>query len=102
MEITKMLTLSTSHITKETATLLSEACMYRKEISLVFYQKRWYNDYSGWFIYIPEELETYPEDYQDIPDDLMQILLFAKHNDCTWICLDCDGEEVDCLEVFYW
>lgn len=100
MEITKMITLSTCHITEETAMLLSDACIYKKDFSLVLYSKRWLDDYSGWFIYIPEELEMDPDTYKDVPYDLMKCLLFAKDLGCELLCLDCDGEALDYLHKY--
>ena len=102
MEITKMLTLSTCHIKEETAMLLNDACIYKKEFSLVLYPKRWISDYYGWFIYIPEELEADPETYEDVPKDLMQCLLFAKHVGCELLCLDGDREVLSYLDKYNW
>ena len=97
MEITKMLTLSTIHITKETAEKLNYE-LNNNVMYLVVYAK----EDCGWYVYIPEELTLYPEDYEDVPDDLMKLLLFARDMDCGILCLDCDGEVLDYLEKFYW
>ena len=58
MEITKMLTLSTVHISKETATLLTEYCAYKTELSLSVYKKSWRGFNYGWFIYIQKNLKN--------------------------------------------
>ena len=101
MEITKMLTLSTAHISKETAMLLVES-NDKIEFSLSTYQKNWRNFNYGWFIHVPEELKEYPEAYFDVPNDLMKCLLFAKDLECELLCLDEDGEILDYLEKFDW
>ena len=92
MEITKMLTLSTAHITKDTAKLL-EVEPNTDEMQLCVYNKA---DF-GWFIYVNDFLED-----RGIPDDLYKCLELAKENDCNWLCLDCDGDVVDELEVYEW
>ena len=92
MEIAKMLTISTAHVTQKTANKID-----REEITgLVIYSK----DEFGWFIFIPEDL--YEEDYDELPKDLKACIQLAMDNDCNWLCLDCDGEELDELEVYEW
>lgn len=92
MEITKMLTLSTAHITEETANKLN----YELNNDVMFIAVYAKEDY-GWFIYIPEDFEEI-----DVPDDLMKLLLFAKDLNCGILCLDRDGEVFDYLEKFDW
>ena len=87
MEINKMLTVSTAHISEETAELLD------KDISIVAYQK---GDY-GWFIHIHDDCDEY-----EIPKDLLKLLMFAKDLNCDWLCLDCDGDILDYLETYDW
>lgn len=90
MEISKMLTISTAHITKETAEWLDE-----KDI-LIVYKK---SDY-GWFILVSDwddVVET-----EEIPEDLRKILRFADDLDCRWLCLDCDGDILSYLDVYNW
>lgn len=93
MEIDKMLTISTGHITEKTVCKLD----IEAEVNVMYlcvYKKA---DF-GWFVYVPEDLEDIS---YDIPNDLMECLLFAKENDCAWLCLDCDGEEIEELKT-YW
>lgn len=89
MEITKMLTVSTAHITKETADLLD--C----DVSRVVYQK----DDFGWFIHIPDDFDL--EEY-DIPQELLKLIKFAKDIECDWLCLDCDAEALEYFETYEW
>lgn len=95
MEITKMLTISTAHITKETALLL-DICTdgVVREISNPVYSK---GDY-GWFIYIG----CNDSDDPFIPNDLRKCLKLAENNDCDWLCLDRDAEIVDGLDKYEW
>lgn len=106
MEISKMLTLSTAHITKETADKLDfeyEDSTYDEycENSICFnggfslYRK----DCFGWFIHIPHESML---DEPIIPDDLRDCFIFAKNNGCDWLCLDADGLIEKSLKTYEW
>ena len=103
MEISKMLTVSTSHISKETAGLLTEICDYSKESELIIYPKRFKEDYYGWFIFVSEEL-VIDDMYKNTPKDLMRCLLLALKMECDWLCLDRDGEVLNnpYLDVYEW
>ena len=93
MNITKCLTISTAHITGETAEKLDQNfCM--GEIDLAVYDK---GDY-GWWIYIGNDLKDIPD---GLPDDLMQCIALAYAYDCEWLCLDQAAEEVY-LPVYEW
>lgn len=89
MEINKMLTISTAHISEETAKLLD-----KDEIGIPVFNKGNY----GWFIFVPQ----YNDYVSYIPKDLNHLLTFAKDCDCDWLCLDADGEILDYLETFVW
>ena len=92
LEITKMLTLSTAHITEDTNRLLIIE-PYTDGMQLSVFTKA---DF-GWFIYVNDDLEN-----RSIPDDLKACLELAKENGCKWLCLDCDGDTVDELEEYEW
>ena len=106
MEIAKMLTISTAHITKETADKLNYE--YEDVTEEDYYQNSfcfntgitiYLKDVFGWFICIPDATIL---DESAIPDDLRDCLSFALKNGCDWLCLDCDGETVDELPTFEW
>ena len=98
MEITRMLTISTAHISKETADLLAGEFPMQIvpawEMSVGIYSKE---DF-GWYIY------TSPLDRIDpsMPEDLAACLRLAHKHDCEVLCLDCDGEVVEGLPVYDW
>ena len=92
MEICKMLTVSTAHVSEKTAELLDKDDIY----GVVVYPK----DQYGWFIVIEEDCMN---DYKDdIPNELLRLMKFTKANNCDWLCLDCDGEVIEYLETFDW
>lgn len=94
MDITKCLTVSTAHVSEQTAAKLKyEPTMNQLWISV--YEKGEY----GFWIYVPEYL---PEMAVNIPEDLFRCLSLAQRNGCEWLCLDCDGEVLESLAVYDW
>lgn len=90
LPITKVLELSTQHISEVTAGLLNTSMIS----GISVYHKEEY----GWFIYVsPEE-----EENEQIPDDLNEVLKFSRSNDCSWIMLDRDYDTIKELPTFEW
>lgn len=98
MEITKMLTLSTAHITEKTAKRL-ERDPDDNNLGLCVYMKANY----GFFIYITTDTKNkLPEHYNDLPEDLFKCITLAHELNCSVLCLDCDGEETSILNTYEW
>lgn len=91
MDITKCLTISSAHITNNTALKL-DIEPETNALGLSVYAKGEY----GWWIYVGSKLENIPN---DLPDDLLQCVCEAFAYDCQWLCIDCDGEEVSVLPI---
>lgn len=92
LEITKMLTLSTAHITDKTKDWL-------KNKSPDAFEKYLRGEF-GWFIFIcVEDIDEY---LAEVPSDLEQVLRFAAAHGCVWVCLDIDGDTVKQLPVYNW
>lgn len=94
LEISKMLTISTKHITTEA----NEGILYAyydndEYVSTLVYSKDGY----GWFIYIDEDFEK-----KTNPECLKNCMRFARENGCNWLCLDSDGPVVNGLPVYEW
>ena len=92
MEISKMLTLSTAHITEGTAQLLQET-PDTDVLGIPVYEKSEY----GWFIYLSSIPDVI---FSHLPKDLQDILSLAKDVGCDVVCLDCDGPALSYLEVY--
>lgn len=92
LEIDRILTLSTGHVTESTSELLNNDGIP----GLIVYPK----DAYGWFILCSEEEKT--DEPITIPDDLTEVIKFAIANDCTWLCLDRDGYFTDKLPKYEW
>ena len=93
-DISKILTINTCHISEETAKALKSQAT-DATYPLVIYSK----DNFGWFIFIPD---YYSDDKEDTPEDLHKCIELALKNDCSWLCIDCDGPETDELEKYDW
>jgi len=85
LEIYKMLTISTAHITGTTAELLEEL-----DAPTVYDKSE-----HGWFIYL-----NHLNGNVNIPNDLTQVIQFAKENGITLLCLDCDADTVSELPTY--
>lgn len=103
-EIDQMLTISTVHISKDTQKLLDEAVKELSDLAIddndmpPVYEKLGY----GWFIACDPDTdnEARGETWDDYPVDLVAAMRLAKEQGCFWLCIDCDGPEVDDLGKF--
>ena len=115
-EIDKMMTICTSHLTKETARRLDEDIYDNEDLSeLVFYPKislpvnvikeaspLEIDDGSyGWWIHIPKVSDDFHE-LESLPEDLFRCVKYAHAHGCAWLCLDRDGATVDGLPEYDW
>lgn len=93
MDIVKMLTISTAHITKRTTGLLNNAEWCNRNCLMVCKKHEY-----GWFIYVPDDTSY----LYGIPNDLKSCMQFAMENQIQWLCLDSDGPvmEYDGLDIF--
>lgn len=86
---TQLLTLSTAHLKQETRMLLSEPENNLDLSDLVVYPNAY-----GCFIYA----ELYTE--EELPEDLIACLKFAKQQNCTWIKFDNDQNPIPDLKIY--
>lgn len=103
-EIDQMLTISSVHISKDTQKLLDEAVKELSDLAIddndmpPVHEKLGY----GWFIACDPDTdnEALGETWNDYPVDLVAAMRLAKEHGCFWLCIDCDGPEVDDLGKF--
>jgi len=95
MEISKMLTLSTAHITRETAEALGSPPSDHTHEWLEWFSYYDKADYGWW-------IPTNSAELKQLPPDLAACIRFAKSNGCDWLCLDCDGPIENCLPTYEW
>lgn len=91
--ITKMVTISTAHISEKTAHLL-EVEAKENNLGICVYNKA---DF-GWYITIDDEIKR----NTDLPKDLYKAVQFASDVGCQTLCLDCDGPVVEFLDKYDW
>ena len=93
MEISKMLTLCTNHVTDKTLRLLDDDANANDFPCLSIYKKE---DY-GYFIYINKNEFRNQCAHGNMPGDLIAVISFTIESGCDILCLDSDGEELVCL-----
>ena len=91
MEINKMLSLSTGHVSEDTARLMDNDAIGQ----VVIYDKPNF----GWFVHVPERFEL-DEVKCSCPNDLFQCLDFAEKRGCGWIMFDSDVEPINELNMY--
>lgn len=92
LDIAKMLTVSSAHVKEETCELLALDGI-RNEIMLPVYIKSTADngeDYGLYIYIVPECLY-----WEKIPEDLAPLIKLAMDNDCSILCLDYDGPEIE-------
>lgn len=92
MEISKMLTVSSAHITESTSKLLDN----EEQSSLSVYKKEIY----GWFIYL--NIEDIEQQKGSMPEELYNLIALAVKHECSIVCIDHDGTEIEELPTFEW
>jgi len=101
-EVHRMLVLSTSHITLETADKLPRGHIDMESPEDV---PEWGPSFArneGWLFYIAPEKNWFDDRYGDAPKDLYAVLDFARQHECVWLMLDTDGPVVDALPHWEW
>lgn len=93
LDITRCLTIATSHITEETDENLRKGD-WCGQMGISVYDKAEF----GYWIWCGTDFDS----NSTIPEDLMACIKLAKENNCDWLCLDCDGCEVDGLPTYEW
>ena len=97
LDITRVLNLSTAHITQDTADTLARCALNNDYIPLCSVYER--GEY-GWYVYIDDS-----DDPNFIPDELSDIrdcIIFALKHDINCICFDRDADTVIGLPVYNW
>lgn len=102
-EYNAMITLSTTHVTKETLDRLHRIANNEAEQDdiqeITVYDKNFHNEtLVGCFIYLCSKNCQFETD--KTPEDLKNLIDFARFCNANLICLDSDGPQVDNLPVY--
>lgn len=115
MSIEKMMCLSIGHVSEETARTIDTALVEE----VLDYNEReeglpeWWNNLPiyqhgeyGWLICLAgdcvEHLKADAEAMAVFPKELLAVMEYATANDCEWLLLDRDAEQIDELPSFDW
>jgi len=94
--IEKMLTLSTAHVTADTAAQLDDRLHQMLGTApFICFQK---DDY-GWFVHVPAVPDPR---HEQIPPDLNACMAMARAEGCTWLMFDRDADPVEGLPTYDW
>jgi hypothetical protein len=103
LEISKVLTLSTGHVTKDIADMLDEFSTYDPLVTNCYLEVYNKNNY-GWFIHthLGTEEKEIEKLSNEIPQVLWDLMTLARDNGCAWLELDRDAERLEDLPYFDW
>lgn len=93
MEICKMLTLSTIHVSPETMLFLEEAV---ESGEVTCYEKEGY----GFWIFTHNYYDNIDAFRKNVPEDLFLLMGLASAHGCDWLCLDEDGPIEEFLATY--
>lgn len=102
LEIDKVLTLATNHVTVSAKYWLESRGQENARAAISGHMP---SDSAvmtsgyGWMVHIPENLE---EDFSYAPASLQSVAKFALDHGCRWVHLDCDADPVDELPLYEW
>jgi hypothetical protein len=54
----------------------------------------------GWLLWVPEDTQERVEEYPDTPASVAALWRVANDNDCQYVLLDADADEVDGLPMY--
>lgn len=95
LEIDKIITVSTFHISYDSYTWLELECETYNNPLICPYKK----DEFGFVLYINKQA-YFAIDKPDIPDDIYRLIQLAIDNDCAYLCLDVDGLSVPNISTY--
>lgn len=97
-EMRRLMVLSTAHISEETANYLN--LIEANSVAEWPATGGVYGENDGWFFYCHEENNG--EGHRHIPDDLFEVMKYARLHGCDNLLLDNDGPRVDALPQWEW
>ena len=96
--IERTMALHTSHIQEATGPELT-AMADNPQSPLIVYPHR----KEGWLIAVPEQIElTMDSELHRLPEELLDLLCFARLHGCDWLMLDVDSGTYSLLPSWDW
>lgn len=99
MNITRCLTISITHVTKDTILKLEDASEHPiNSLNVPIYKY----GIRGYWIWCGHNMINNHNGGKNIPEDLWDCMLLAYENDCKWLCLECCIDNIKDLPVYNW
>lgn len=95
-EISRILTLSSAHVTEKAAEMLEREPDLNAMGLSVYEKSAKDGEAYGWYVYLPGETQA------SVPDCLRRCIETARGLGCGILCLDSDGPEYPGLETYDW
>ncbi len=102
LEIVKLVTLSTGHVSQTTANMLPQNAVHLEGTRTLH---DWWPEFArdeGWMFWVPADDVVFEAGYAKAPKDLRDVLLYVRNSGCEWLLLDCDGPVCDALFHYDW
>lgn len=100
LEISKMLTLSTAHLTEKTAKALEEAAEELPPYCTINWAPSFTRE-EGYIWHVGDE-NPVVQAGRDFPDEFAALFSLALENGCDWLMLDRDADTADNLPTYEW
>lgn len=102
LEIVKLVTLSTSHVSQTTSNMLPQNATH---LASTRAPPDWWPEFvrdEGWMFWVPEDVVIFEAAFADAPKDLRDVLMYVRNSGCEWCLFDCDGPICDALYHYEW
>lgn len=100
LDIIKMITVSSGHVSEETFEALAMDGI-RNKYGLPIYSKSAPGNSEGYGLFIYLTSGCIDEE-TEIPEELKSLVKLAQDNGCEVLCLDCDGPEIEGIPTYDW
>ena len=102
LEIVKLVTLSTSHVSQATSLLMPKDS---STLITTIKQPDWWPEFvrdEGWLFWVPQDEVIFEAAFAEAPKDLRDVLMYIRNSGCEWCLFDCDGPLCDALYQYDW
>lgn len=102
LEISKMLTVSTAHVSQTTASMLPVRASDMDNLEALHEWSPSFAREDGWLFFVISDIEALRLSYEGAPKDLFDVVLFAHEHGCEWLMFDSAGPVVEGLFQYEW
>jgi hypothetical protein len=102
LEIVKLVTLSTCHLSESTSKNLPNGASANQGVVGL---PDWWPEFTrdeGWLFWVPADEVIFEAAFAEAPKDLRDVLMYVRNSGCEWCLFDCDGPICDALYQYEW